>query len=63
MVDFEEIRHKKMVGYNCKTVYRNVNHCGRVNGALGGDFLVQIGLHQGSVLNPMLLYQNAGSTI
>ena len=37
-----------------QSMYRNTrNHVG-VNGTFSDDFLVQVGLHQGSVLSPLL---------
>ena len=37
-----------------KSMYRNVQSRVRVNETSKNDFLVQVVLHQGSVLNPML---------
>ena len=36
------------------SVYRNARSHGRVNGTFSDDFLAQVGLHQTSVLHPLL---------
>ena len=37
-----------------QSMYRNAESHARVNGTYNNDFLVQVGLHEGSVLSPLL---------
>ena len=39
-------------------MYTNAQSCVRVNGTFSGDFLVQVGFHQCSVLSPLLFITN-----
>ena len=52
-----------VIGYDCtvNATHRNTWSRVGVNGTFSDDFLVQVGLHQGSILSPFLLIIELGT--
>ena len=43
-----------MVGEDCSSMYRNAQSCVRINSTFSDSFHVKVGVHQGTLLNPLL---------
>ena len=54
MVALKKLGIEKWLVKTVQSMYRNTRSRARVDGAFSDDFLVQVGLHQASVLSPLL---------
>ena len=54
MVDFDENSVKKWLVKIVQTMYKNSRSHVKINGTFSDNFLVQLGLHQSSMLSPFL---------